>query len=147
MSRKRQYRVIAVLPVFLYTEIRGIDMYVHYNGNPCGINTGDCVIRAISIVTGMRPKKVYAGLCLFGYPCTIWGNVNSIWADFLQSIGYKRHTITANHRYTVADFAADHPHGRFILGTGSHAVAVVDGDIIDSWNSSNEKPLYYFMKE
>ena len=122
-------------------------MYVHYNGNPCGLNTGDCVIRAISIVTGMRPKKVYAGLCVFGYDCTQWGNVNSIWADFLQSLGYTRHMIAANHRYTAAEFAAEHPKGRYILGTGSHAIAVIDGNIIDSWNSSNEIPLYYFTKE
>lgn len=49
-------------------------MYIHFNGNPCGKNIGDCVIRAISIVTGYDRHKVYAGLCLFGFPCTIWGN-------------------------------------------------------------------------
>ena len=91
--------------VFVYTIYRGINMYIHFNGNPCGKNTGDCVIRAISIVTGMSRHKVYAGLCLFGYPCTIWGNSNSIWGDFLQYLGFKRHRIHTNSRYTVADFA------------------------------------------
>ena len=120
-------------------------VYIHYNGNPCGINTGDCVIRAISIVTGMNPKKVYAGLCAFGYECTIWGNVNAIWADFLQYLGYTRYTI--HKQQTISEFAEEHPRGRYILGTGKHAVAVVDGNIIDSWNSSNEIPLYYYIKE
>ena len=121
-----------------------MNVFIQYNANPCGVNTGDCVIRAISIVTGMHPKKVYAGLCLFGYPCTIWGNVNSIWTEFLQSYGYTKHNIRGQ---TVAEFAADHPHGRYILGTGTHAVAVVDGNWIDSWNSGAEKPIYYFVKE
>ena len=57
------------------------------------------------------------------------------------------HRIHINTRYTVADFAAGHPTGRYILGTGEHAVAVVDGDIIDSWDSSQEIPIYYFTKE
>lgn len=122
-------------------------MYIHFNGNPCGINIGDCVIRAISIVTGMSRHRVYAGLCLQGFPCTEWGNINSVWADYLKQIGYRQYTITANTPYTVADFATDHPSGAYILGTGEHAVAVVDGNIIDSWDSSQEKPLYYFTKE
>jgi hypothetical protein len=133
------------VPVFLYTEIRGIDMYVHYNGNPCGLNIGDCVIRAISIVTGYSRHKVYAGLCLQGFPCTIWGNSNAVWADYLKALGFKRYTVYG--KQTVAEFADRHPHGRYIIGTGNHAVAVVDGDIIDSWDSGQEIVQYYFVKE
>lgn len=120
-------------------------MYIHFNGNPCGLSIGDCVIRAISIVTGMDRHKVYAGLCVFGYPCTIWGNSNRIWADFLQSLGYSYHRITIHQ--TVEEFAEDHPLGRYVLGTGSHAVAVVDGDVVDSWDSSQQIPIYYYTKE
>lgn len=120
-------------------------MYIHFNGNPCGISTGDCVIRAISIATGMSRHKVYAGLCLQGYPCTEWGNINSVWADYMKEIGFNQYMI--NERQTVADFSRDHPNGSYVLGTGTHAVAVVDGNIIDSWDSSNEIPIYYFTKE
>ena len=120
-------------------------MYIHYNGNPCGLSIGDCVIRAISIVTGYSRHKVYAGLCLQGFPCTVWGNSNSVWADYLKGLGFKRYTVTG--RVTVAEFSDRHPHGRYIIGTGSHAVAVVDGDIIDSWDSSQEIVQYYFTKE
>lgn len=48
--------------------------------------------------------------------------------------------------YTVGDFASDHPRGRYVLGTGKHAVAIVDGDVIDSWDSRGEIPKYYFVK-
>lgn len=120
-------------------------MYIHFNGNPCGKNIGDCVIRAISIVTGYSRHKVYAGLCLQGFPCTIWGNSNAVWADYLQYLGFKRYTVYGNQ--TVEDFSKVHPHGRYIIGTGSHAVAAVDGNIIDSWDSSQEIVQYYFTKE
>lgn len=122
-------------------------MYKHYNGNPCGTNTGDCVIRAISIVTGLDRHKIYAGLCVLGYPCTIWGDSNTLWADYLKQHGFRRNTIYVNDDYTAADFAADHPNGKYILGTGRHAIAVVDGNIIDAWDSSGEIPRYYFVKE
>ncbi len=120
-------------------------MYIHFNGNPCGKNIGDCVIRAISIVTGYDRHKVYAGLCLFGFPCTIWGNSNAVWADYLLYLGFRRYTVYG--KQTVEDFSEVHQHGRYIIGTGSHAVAVVDGDIIDSWDSSQEIVQYYFVKE
>lgn len=125
----------------------GDKMYIKFNGNPCGQSTGDCVIRAISIVTELNRHKVYAGLCVTGYPCTIWGNSNTVWAEYLRHLGYTRHSIGRDDDYTVADFAAEHPHGRYVIGTGNHAVAVVDGNIVDSWNSSKEIPRYYFVKE
>ena len=105
------------------------------------------MIRAISIVTGLDRYTVYAGLCYFGYPCTIWGNSNTVWADYLQHLGFRRHTIVSTGDFTVADFARRHPTGSFVVGTGNHAVAVVNGDVIDSWDSSNEIPRYYFTKE
>ena len=89
--------------VFVYTIYRGINMYIHFNGNPCGKNIGDCVIRAISIVTGYSRHKVYAGLCLFGFPCTIWGNSNAVWADYLQYLGFKRYTVYG--KISVGEFA------------------------------------------
>lgn len=119
-------------------------MYIHYRNNPCGIYTGDCVIRAISIVTGQTWQRVYAGLCLQGYQDCGWGNFNSVWADYLKSKGFSRYMTD---QQTVSEFAARHPHGRYVLGTGSHAVAVIDGDYIDSWDSGGEIVKYYFTKE
>ena len=49
--------------------------------------------------------------------------------------------------YTVEDFCADHPKGTYVLGTGSHAVAVVDGFYYDAWDSGNEIPIYYWKEE
>jgi hypothetical protein len=35
----------------------------------------------------------------------------------------------------------------FVIGTGTHAVAVIDGNIFDAWDSSHEIPQYYLEKE
>lgn len=120
-------------------------MYIYFNGNPCGENTGDCVIRAISIATGFGRHKVYSGLCAFGYPCTIWGNSNSIWGKYLEYLGFKRFVIDSD--CTVSEFSKNHAKGTFVLGTGKHAVAVINGNYIDSWDSGKEKIIYYFRKE
>ena len=37
--------------------------------------------------------------------------------------------------------------GTYILALSGHVVCVQDGVIYDSWNSENEIPLYYWVKE
>ena len=125
-------------------------MYRYYNPNPKGIQAGDCVIRAISAVTGQSWQDVYAALSVQGYMMGDWGNSDRVWGAYLRSRGYRRVSLsnTCPDCYTVADFAADHPHGNYVLGTGSHAVAVVEGGVImDSWDSSQAVPLFYYAKE
>ena len=44
-------------------------------------------------------------------------------------------------------YAASDKKGIFVLGTGSHAVTVIDGNYFDAWDSGKETPVYYFEKE
>ena len=56
---------------------------------------------------------------------------------------------SCNARHTnnqVADFAAEHPEGVYIAATGSHAVCIKNGNIIDNWDSSDETVTYYFER-
>ena len=124
-------------------------MYKYYNPHPDGMNTGDCVIRAIVKATSMDWHDVYSQLCVWGYSMAEWGNSNRVWGQWLIDHGYKRHSIpdTCPVCYTIADFMRDHPHGTYIIGTGSHVVCIVDGVLYDSWDSRREIPAYYFAKE
>jgi hypothetical protein len=119
-------------------------MYIRYKNNPCHIDTGDCVIRAISIITGMTWKKIYVELCVQGYENCGWGNENRIWTKYLKSIGFKQTYV--NKELTVSEFAETHTKGKYVLGTGNHAVAVVDSNWIDSWDSGNEQVIYFFTE-
>ena len=73
---------------------------------------------------------------------------NWVWGDLLIEKGYSRYTLpnTCPRCYTVADFAKDHPVGTYILGTGEHVVAVVDGDWYDTWDSGDEVPIIYYWR-
>lgn len=71
---------------------------------------------------------------------------NRSWWAFLRAIGFTQFRLldTCPNCYTVADFARDHPRGRYVLGPHEHAVAVIDGDWWDSWDSGDTVPTYYF---
>lgn len=69
---------------------------------------------------------------------------NKVWAKFLKDNGFTAHTTDCD---TLTDFCMQNPKGTFVVGTGSHAVAIVDGDIYDTWQSDDEQPIYYFRKE
>jgi hypothetical protein len=47
----------------------------------------------------------------------------------------------------VEDFCRDNPEGTYVLGTGSHAIAVIDGNYYDAWDSGREQPMYYYRKD
>ena len=76
-------------------------------------------------------------------------SANRVWGEYLRSLGFVRRTIPDNcpDCYTVRDFCRDNPIGEFILGTGEHVIAVVDGDYYDSWDSGREIPIYYFERQ
>ena len=73
---------------------------------------------------------------------------NAVWGAYLRTLGFKREAIpnTCPECYTVNDFCEDNPEGVFIVATGNHVVAVVDGDYYDTWDSGDELPIYYWRK-
>ena len=124
-------------------------MYVKLNNNPRNNDhAGDCVIRAIAIATGESWSKIYAELCIEGFYYGDWGSNNAVWDGYLLSRGFKRCVCTNEYScYTVEDFAANNPTGSYIVATGSHAVAIVNGNYYDTSDSGEETVLYYYVKE
>ena len=122
--------------------------WIYFNPNPTGKHTGDCVIRAISRVTGMSWDETYCAICAQGFDDKDMPSSDSVWNAYLREIGFKRRIIpdTCPHCYTVRDFCRDNPKGAFVLGTGSHAVAVVDGNYYDIFDSGDEIPVFYFQE-
>lgn len=123
-------------------------MWIEYLNNPFGLRVGDCVIRAISKALNQSWEKTYIDLCVQGLMMGDLPNSNAIFSAYLRHKGFKRHTIEdCPDYYTVEDFCKDHTQGIFVIGTGTHVVAIVDGCAFDAWDSSNETPVYYFEKE
>ena len=119
------------------------------NPNPANILVGDCVIRAISLVTGKDWESTYLDLALQGFSMHDMPSSNNVWGTYLQEQGFTRHIIpdTCPDCYTVAEFCLDNPKGKFILATGTHVIAVIDGNYLDTWDSGNEVPIYYFERK
>lgn len=124
-------------------------MWKQYNANPAGKIVGDCVVRAISTALDKSWDEVYAGIALDGYLLGDMPNANHVWGAYLRRNGYRREIVpdSCPDCYTVADFAADHPHGAYILALPQHVVCLRDGDWIDTWDSGDEIPIYYWKTE
>lgn len=123
--------------------------YIRFENNPCGKNVGDCVIRALSKAMDTDWESIYINLASEGLEQCDLPNSNSVWSKFLLDSGYRRYAIPNKCPacYSVEDFCYDYPVGTYILATGSHVVAVIDGDYYDAWDSGRECPVFYFQKE
>lgn len=73
---------------------------------------------------------------------------NAVWGAYLKGKGFERDIVSNNcpECYTIEDFCNEYPSGIYVIGTGSHAVCVIDGVLYDSWDSSGETPIYFYKK-
>lgn len=122
--------------------------FVQYNANPFKNDTIDCVIRGISKVMDITWDEAYIRLFVRGYMEKEMPMRNDLWIDFLLNHGFKIEAVpnTCPKCITVKQFAEDHPKGRYLLGTGSHVIAIEDGDYYDTWDSGSERPIYYLER-
>lgn len=125
-------------------------MWMKYNPNPVDRWAGvDCSVRAVSKALDVDWETAYVMISLNGF---LMGDVScsdSVWGAVLRQHGFYRASLPDDlpDDYTVEDFAYDNPHGTYVLGTGNHVVTVVDGNIYDSWDSSNENPIYVWYRK
>ena len=107
------------------------------------------MIRAICKALDMDWEKVYMDLTVRGLQSAMWGDTNAVWEKYLREKGFVQQVLpsTCPDCYTIAEFAKDHPEGRYIVATGSHVVAVENGDYYDTWDSGHDVPSYYFYLE
>lgn len=122
--------------------------YIFYNPNPANRVAGDCTIRAISKITRDSWDDTYLDIALKGFIVKDMMSANYTWERYLHDIGFEKTLLPqCPYCYTVRAFCYDHPYGEYILGTGSHVVAVIDGNYYDAWDSGNEIPLYYWKRK
>ena len=121
----------------------------YYKPNPYGSKVGDCVVRAISAATGQDWDTTYTGLALQGFVLKDMPSANYVWGEYLRSKGFEKDYLpkTCPLCYTIDEFADAHSNGVYVIGTGDHAVCIIDGVILDSWNSKNSIVDYYYYLE
>lgn len=123
--------------------------FVYCNPNPVRKTAGDCVVRGIAIIEDLTWDEAYDLISDHAKKHYDMPSANWIVNSLLYSLGYVMIGLPSScpHCYTVSDFADDHPSGIYLLGTGSHVVAVIHGDYYDTWNSGEEVPIYYWKKQ
>ena len=124
-------------------------MFIEYNINPVANRTEDCGIRAVAVALGLTWEQAFD---LLAYNARAMGDVmhsNAVIGSVLRQNGFNKALIPNQcpDCYTIADFAIDNPKGDFVVGTGSHVVAVVDGNIIDTFNSKDLVPVWYWYRK
>lgn len=122
--------------------------FIRFNTNPVNNLVGDCTVRAISVLTDQTWDDTYLWLVTEGFVIKDMPSSNEVWGSYLKHNGFKKTVIpdTCPNCYTVKDFCMDYPKGRFLLSTGSHVIAVVDGNYYDTWDSGDELPIYYWER-
>ena len=123
--------------------------FIKYNPNPARNKVGDCTVRAITKAMDSTWEQVYAGLTAYGFMCRDMPSANNVWGRYLRQNGFKRYLVDDKDMdlYTVNDFCIDHPNGTYILAIDGHVVCETDGYYYDSWDSGDEIPIYYWIKE
>ena len=123
--------------------------WAFYNPNPWRLSTDDCAPRALSAVFGISWGDAYDLLYENGKEMGLMQNNKAVLWAILKKAGFRREALPDQcpDCYTVADFAADHPRGVYVVATDSHIIAIVGGDWIDAWDSGSEVPLFYWFKK
>lgn len=121
----------------------------YFNPNPIKNNASDCVIRMLTLVTGKSWVDCYLDLVEKGLEMGDVISSNIVWGAYLRDLGFKRHIIpnTCPNCYSIEDFCLDHPHGLYVVSTGTHVVGILDSYFYDSWNSGRETPIYYWSRD
>ena len=124
-------------------------VFIFQNENPHNKFVDDCVVRAIATATGKSWDEIFLELTIEAYIAKDRIDANYVWGNWLTTYGFERHQLpnTCPMCYTVKDFVNDHKHGIYVLGDGTHAIAVVDGYYIDTFDSGDRNVLFFYEKE
>lgn len=122
--------------------------FILSNINPQNNSVGDCVVRAISEALNQEWYKTYMDLAIKGFEMADMPSSNRVWMEYLKEKGWRRHIIpdTCPVCYSIKDFCGEYFKGTYILGTGTHVVAVKDGNYYDTWDSGYEIPVFYWAE-
>ena len=115
-------------------------MWIKANPNPAQKEVPDCVIRAIAIALNMPWLQVFDELYSVARMDFNMPSADSVWGHYLYLKGFEPFSLPYEcpKCITIEEFTRRFSQGIYIIGTGAHAVAVINGNYYDSWDSGSE---------
>ena len=122
--------------------------FIPYNPNPKGKVAEDCTVRAISRLTNKTWDDAYILVCTGGLIEKTMPDQKAAVTTLMSMLGFQNNPLpnACPKCYTIKRFCIDFPRGRYMVATGSHVVAVIDGNYYDAFDSGNEVLLNYWSE-
>ena len=123
-------------------------MWKFYNPNPVAAREEDCAVRAVSAALGISWDEAFDLIAENAKQMGATMNRNAAWGSVLRQHGFRKQIIpnTCPDCYSAEEFCIDHPEGVYVLGFDGHTAAVIDGTLLDTWDSSDEIPTYFWWR-
>lgn len=128
-----------------------------YNANPKGKYTGDCVIRAISTAIQKPYEQVYRELLEVALKTGYSIASKECYSKYLEKQGWKKCNQPRkadNTKYTgeewcklVQQYTFNYPDKIVAHIGGNHIVAIINGKVWDTWDSTDGCIGNYWIKE
>lgn len=121
--------------------------FIKTNQNPKGRKTCDCVIRALSSATGKTWDEVYQDLAAIGFKIKAMPNDKPTYERYLQQQGWEKHKQprkVSGFKYVVGELQELTAASRVVISVANHLTCVIDGSIVDSWNTNDRTILNYW---
>lgn len=122
------------------------DTYHFYNANPHNKFTDDCVIRALSTAMNQSWEQTFTALCQISLKYGLMPTDTKCFSRYLKQNGWIKQIQPRkydNTKYTGKEFIKEvltdnAPYQNVIAKIGGHhIVAIVNGKIYDTWDSTN----------
>lgn len=125
-----------------------MSIWIKTNLNPVGNRVRDCVQRAIAAALDVDWDTASDMIYDMAKGMGTTTDDDNAWGAVLRRAGFYRAIIpnTCPECYTTADFCRDHPRGVYVLKMPEHVATVIDGKLLDTWDSSREIPVYYWYR-
>lgn len=121
-------------------------MWIQANPNPAKKEVPDCVVRAISIALNQPWIQTFDELYTIARSEFNMPSADTVWGRYLYLKGFEPFLLPSSCHacVTIEEFSRRFPSGTYIIGTGSHAVAVINGNYWDSWDSGQELASFFW---
>lgn len=124
-------------------------MFQFYNPNPVANRTDDCAVRAVAKALDISWEEAFALIAAMAFKMGEMMHKNAVWGAVLRQNGFYRYVVPNEcpDCYTAEDFIRDNPSGIFVLGFDNHVATIVDGVLYDTFDSTEEIPIYFWTNE